>query len=71
MLEIECITDKDGRKKAVVIPIDLWRKISPAKEASAEEISEEVESYCLNKAMDEAETGWIPASAGMTVRRQS
>jgi len=55
MLEIEYITDKDGQQKAVVIPVDLWRKISPAKDASAEEISEEVENYCLNKAMDEDE----------------
>lgn len=53
MLEIEYITDKDGQQKAVVIPIDLWRKILPAKNASAEDISEEVENYCLNKAMDE------------------
>jgi hypothetical protein len=57
MLNIAYITDKDGQQKAVVIPIELWRKILPPKNASVEDISEEVENYCLNKAMDEAERG--------------
>lgn len=55
MLEIEYITDKNGQQKAVVIPIDLWQKILPGKDASAEDVSDAVENYCLNKAMDEAE----------------
>ena len=55
MLNIAYITDKDGQQKAVVIPIELWRKILPQKNASVEDISEEVENYCLNRAMDEAE----------------
>ena len=36
MLEIEYITDKDGQQKGVVIPIKLWRKILPPKNASVE-----------------------------------
>ena len=55
MLNIAYITDKDGRQQAVVIPIELWRKILPRGNASVENVSEEVEDYCLNKAMDEAE----------------
>ena len=54
MIELEYITDKDGQQKAVVIPIGLWRKILPSKTATLEDISEDVEDYCLNKAMDEA-----------------
>ena len=55
MLEIEYLIDKDGQQKAVVIPIALWRKILPKGDASIEEVTEEIENYCLNKAMDEAE----------------
>lgn len=55
MLEIEYLTDKEGQQKAVVIPIELWKKIMPKEDASIEEISEEIENYCLNKAMDEAQ----------------
>ena len=52
---IEYLTDKEGRQKAVVIPIALWRKIMPQEGASLDQFPEEVENYCLNKAMDEAE----------------
>jgi hypothetical protein len=55
MVELEYITDKDGQPKAVVIPIELWRQIFPADDISVEELSEAVEDYCLNKAMDEAQ----------------
>ena len=55
MLEIEYLTDKNGQQKAVVIPIELWKRIMPRENASIEEISEEIEDYCLNKAMDDAE----------------
>jgi len=34
MIEIECITVKNGQQKAVVIPIKLWHKILPPKNAS-------------------------------------
>jgi len=36
ILDIEYITDKDGQQKAVVIPIKLWHKILPPKNASVE-----------------------------------
>ena len=54
MLELEYITDENGQQKAFVIPTELWRKIVATENASLEDISEEVENYCLNKAMDEA-----------------
>lgn len=55
MAEIEYLTDKNGRPKAVVIPIELWRQICPQDDAPTEELSEEMEDYCLNKAMDQAQ----------------
>ncbi len=54
MLELEYLTDKDGQLKAVVIPIELWKQLFLPDNASAEELSEAIEDYCLNKAMDEA-----------------
>ncbi len=56
MLEVEFLTDKSGQAKAVVIPIALWRQLLPYEEATIEELSEAMEDYCLNKAMDEART---------------
>lgn len=56
MAEIEYLTDKNGRPKAVVIPIELWRQICPQDDTPMEELSEEIEDYCLNKAMDQAQT---------------
>jgi hypothetical protein len=54
MQNIEYLTSKDGKAIAVVIPIDIWRQILPAEDASLEELAESVEDYCLNKAMNEA-----------------
>lgn len=54
VLNIEYITNKDGDVSAVVIPIDLWRKILPNEEVSVEQLADAVEDYCMNKAMDEA-----------------
>lgn len=54
MIEVEYLTDKDGQLKAVVVPIELWRQILPRDVTSIEELSEAIEDYCLNKAMDEA-----------------
>jgi hypothetical protein len=54
MLELEYLTDKKGQLKAVVIPIKLWERLFLTVDASAEELSEAIEDYCLNKAMDEA-----------------
>ena len=55
MIEVEYLTDKNGQQKAVVIPIDLWKKILPKDDADIKEISEDMEDYCLSKAMDEAQ----------------
>jgi len=53
MTGIEYLTDQDGRQRAVVLPIELWRRLLPHEEASVEELEEAVEDYCLGKAMDE------------------
>jgi len=54
MIDIEHLTDKSGKTKAVVIPIDVWKKMVPSENASINELSENMEEYCLNKAIDEA-----------------
>ncbi|MCK5232186.1 MAG: hypothetical protein KAR13_18080 [Desulfobulbaceae bacterium] len=54
MIDIEYLTDKSGKTKAVVIPIDVWKKMVPSEDASINELSENMEEYCLSKAMDEA-----------------
>ena len=63
MFDLEYLTDKNGQLKAVVIPIDLWEQLFLKYDASedgftsvnhVEELSESIEDYCLNKAMDEA-----------------
>ncbi|GAB6273611.1 MAG: hypothetical protein STSR0004_04740 [Peptococcaceae bacterium] len=55
MFEVEYLTDKNGQQKAVVLPIELWRQLFPKDDASIKELSEEIEDYCLSKAMDEAQ----------------
>ncbi|MEW6606562.1 MAG: hypothetical protein AB1414_03775 [bacterium] len=55
MFEVEYLMCKNGHQKAVVIPIELWRQIIPKDDISIEELSEEMEDYCLNKAMNEAQ----------------
>ncbi len=54
MFEIEYLTDKNGQPKAVVIPIEVWRRLFPEEKISLDELSERLEDYCLSKAMDEA-----------------
>jgi hypothetical protein len=54
MFEIEYLTDQYGQPKAVVIPIEIWRQLLSDKEISLDNLSEGLEDYCLNKAMDEA-----------------
>ena len=54
MFEIEYLTDNKGQPKAVVIPIEVWQQVFP-EEVSVNELSERLEDYCLNKAMDEAQ----------------
>ncbi|MGL4499303.1 MAG: hypothetical protein ACRCU2_09625 [Planktothrix sp.] len=52
--EVGYITDSEGKLTAVVVPIDLWRQILPQDNPSIETMTENIEDYCLNKAMDEA-----------------
>jgi len=47
------LTDSDGNPKAVVIPIEFWRRL-PQSTDSLEDLPENLEDYCLSKAMDEA-----------------
>lgn len=56
MLNIEYLTDQQGQTKAVVIPIQLWRKLLPQDDATEEGLAEAVENYCLSQAMDEAKS---------------
>ncbi|NJL35772.1 MAG: hypothetical protein HC840_16775 [Leptolyngbyaceae cyanobacterium RM2_2_4] len=53
-LAIEYLTDSEGNPKAVVIPIELWKKLLPQANSSLEELAEGLEDYCLSKAMEEA-----------------
>ena len=54
MFELEYLTDKNGQPKAVVIPIEVWRRLFPEEKIPLDELSERLEDYCLNQAMDEA-----------------
>lgn len=56
MCEIEFLTDRVGRVKAVVLPIALWKQLLPHEETTLAELAEAMEDYCLNKAMEEART---------------
>jgi hypothetical protein len=56
MLNIEYLTDQNGKTKAVVIPIEIWKKLLPNDSLNFDNLSESIENYCLNKAMDEAES---------------
>ncbi len=53
MTEVHYLTDQEGKPRAVVLPIELWRRLLPREDASVEELTEAVEDYCLGKAMDE------------------
>ena len=67
MFEIEYLTDQYGQPKAVVIPIEIWRQLLSDQEISLDNLSEGLEDYCLNKAMDEAKE--TPLLDGETARR--
>ena len=54
MFEIEYLTDKNGQPKAVVVPIEVWRKLFPEEKIFLDDLAERLEDYCLNKAMEEA-----------------
>ena len=51
MVELEYLTDKKGRLKGVIIPVEMWRKVFPEVPKSLEEFTEAIEDYCLNKAL--------------------
>lgn len=53
MPDLHYITDEEGRPRAVVLSIQLWRQLLPRENATVEELSEAMEDYCLGKAMDE------------------
>ncbi|MEK9149638.1 MAG: hypothetical protein AAB267_06300 [Candidatus Desantisbacteria bacterium] len=55
MVEVEYLIDKEGQQKAVVIPIELWKRVFPKDDVSVKELSEEMEDHCLSKAMDEVQ----------------
>jgi len=52
-LSIEYLTDSEGNPRAVVIPIELWRRLLPQANSSLEELSDNLEDYCLSRAMEE------------------
>jgi len=53
MFEIGYLMNRNGQPQAVVIPIEIWNELLPKEDFSFEELSESLEDYCLNKAMDE------------------
>lgn len=53
MTGIEYLADQDGKPRAVVLPIELWRRLLPQEDASVEDLAEALEDHCLGKAMDE------------------
>ncbi len=53
MTRVQYLTDQKGKTRAVVLPIELWRRLLPREDASVEELTDAVEDYCLGKAMDE------------------
>lgn len=55
MFEVEYLMSKDGKPKAIVIPIELWNKLLPKENSSIDQLSEALEDYCLSKAMDEGQ----------------
>lgn len=54
LFDLEYLTDSNGQPKAVVVPIDLWKRLFLEGVTSIAELSEAIEEYCLNRAMDEA-----------------
>ena len=54
MLEIEYLKDEEGKPTGVIIPIEVWKQIFPEQDMTLDELSDKLENYCLNQAMDEA-----------------
>jgi hypothetical protein len=53
MTGIRYLTDEAGNPEAVVLPMELWRRLLPRDDASLEELAEAVEDHWLNSAMAE------------------
>lgn len=56
MMNVDYLTDPNGQPKAVVIPIEIWRRIFPQTNLpqNPDAIPEAIEDYCLHTAMQEA-----------------
>ena len=54
MLELEYLTNKKGQLKAVVVPIKLWEQLFSKDNPATQGLSDVMEAYYLNQAMDEA-----------------
>jgi hypothetical protein len=56
MANLEYLTAPSGQPRAVVIPIEVWRKVFPQFNSSLndEELADAIEDYCLYQAMQEA-----------------
>ncbi|WP_308256308.1 hypothetical protein [Geminocystis sp. GBBB08] len=54
MKSVEYLTDINGNKKAVVIPIEIWEKIIPNEINNDDKLPEYIDNSCLNQAMEEA-----------------
>lgn len=54
MIEIQYLRDNNGEPTGVVIPIGLGQKIFPEDEIALDNLSDRLEDYCLDRAMDEA-----------------
>lgn len=53
MTRVRYLTDEAGKPEAVVLPMELWRRLLPRNDASLEELTEAVEDHSLGRAMDE------------------
>lgn len=51
---IEYLRNTTGEPSAAVIPIEVWRQVFADANISVEELTEQIEGYCLNKPMDKA-----------------
>ena len=63
LLNLEYITNQKGQPTAVVISIKTQRQLLPIDNISLENIREDIENYCLNKAMDEGKNTPLYAHA--------
>jgi len=59
MKSVEYLTDINGNKKAVVIPIEIWEKIIPNEINNEDELPEYLENYCLNQGMEETKSSLL------------